>query len=85
MVVQAFQFALDLTAEQHGVMARQFGGRRKAYNWTVRTLKSDLTAFHATGAESAPPSLFGLRKRWNGVKDAAVSYTHLTLPTIYSV
>ncbi len=70
MVVQAFEFALDLTAEQHGVMARQFGGRRKAYNWTVRTLKNDLTAFYATGAESAPPSLFGLRKRWNGVKDA---------------
>ena len=50
-------------------MARQFGGRRYAYNWTVRTLKEDLDAFHATGVQSAPPSLFGLRKRWNMVKD----------------
>jgi putative transposase len=69
MSVQAFQFALDLTVEQAALMARQFGGRRYAYNWTVRTLKEDLDAFHATGAQSALPSLFGLRKRWNVVKD----------------
>lgn len=69
MCVQAFQFALALTPDQYGLVARQFGGRRKAYNWTVATLKADLAAFHETGAESAPPSLFGLRKRWNAAKD----------------
>lgn len=68
MVVQAFQFALDLTPEQAACVCRQFGGRRYAYNWTVRTMKADITAYHATAAEFPPPSLFGLRKRWNEVK-----------------
>lgn len=70
MTVQAFQFALDLTDEQAGLVRRQFGGRRYAYDWTVRTLREDLSAFHAAGAEASPPSLFGLRKRWNSVKDS---------------
>jgi hypothetical protein len=55
MTVQAFQFALDLTAEQAACVRRQFGGRRYAHNWTVRTLKNDLAAYHATGAESPVP------------------------------
>lgn len=52
------------------MIARQFGGRRYAYNWTVRTLKADIEAFHATGQETPAPSLYGMRKRWNRVKDA---------------
>lgn len=67
--VQAFEFALDLSGEQASVVGRQFGGRRYAYNWTVRTLKDDIEAFHATGSESPAPSMLGLRKRWNQVKD----------------
>lgn len=67
--VQAFQFTLDPTPEQAACVRRQFGGRRYARNWAVRTLKADLTRYHATGQETAKPSLPGLRKRWNQVKD----------------
>jgi putative transposase len=68
--VQAFRFTLDPTDEQAGALARHFGARRKAYNWTVATLKADIDAWNATGVvEAAKPSLQGLRKRWNTVKD----------------
>jgi putative transposase len=70
MVVQAFQFTLDLTGEQASAVRRQFGGRRYAYNWAVRTMKADITAFHADGAGAPAPSMIGLRKRWNQAKDA---------------
>lgn len=68
--VQAFRFTLDPTAEQARALARHFGARRKAYNWTVAALKADIEAWHATGVETAKPSLRVLRKRWNTVKDA---------------
>jgi putative transposase len=68
-VVQAFRFTLDPTEEQAWSLARHFGARRKAYNWTVATLKADIEAFHATGAVTEKPSLAALRKRWNTVKD----------------
>lgn len=68
--VQAFQFALDCTPEQAACARRQFGGRRYARNWAVRTLKQDLTRYRETGEETGAPSLAGLRKRWNRVKDA---------------
>ena len=67
--VQAFQFALDCTAEQEACLRRQFGGRRYARNWAVRVLKEDITWHRETGEESEAPSLAGLRKRWNQVKD----------------
>ena len=67
--VQAFQFALDCTPEQAACARRQFGGRRYARNWAVRTLKEDLTRYRETGKETDAPSLAGLRKRWNQVKD----------------
>src|SRR6185437_11000261 len=67
--VQAFQFALDCTAEQEARLRRQFGGRRYARNWAVRTLKEDITRYRETGQETEPPSLAGLRRRWNQVKD----------------
>lgn len=44
-------------------MRRQFGGRRYARNWAVRTLKADLARYHAVGEETQKPSLPGLRKR----------------------
>src|SRR5689334_6351730 len=70
MTVQAFQFTLDLTSEQAACVRRQFGGRRYAYNWAVRTMKADIAAYHDHGTESSPPSMIGMRKRWNQVKDA---------------
>ncbi len=67
--MQAFRFALDCTAEQEACLRRQFGGRRYARNWAVRTLKEDITRYWETGEETAVPSLAGLRKRWNQAKD----------------
>ena len=67
--VQAFRFTLDPTGDQAGALARHFGARRKAYNWTVATLKADIEAWQATGIATAKPSLRVLRKRWNSVKD----------------
>ena len=67
--MQAFRFALDCTPEQEACLRRQFGGRRYARNWAVRTLKEDITRYRETGEETAVPSLAGLRKRWNQAKD----------------
>ncbi len=67
--VQAFTFALECTPEQAACLRRQFGGRRYARNWAVRTLKDDLDRYHATGEETERPSLASLRKRWNRAKD----------------
>ena len=67
--VQAFAFALDCTPEQAACLRRQFGGRRYARNWAVRTLKDDLDRYHGGGQETEKPSLASLRKRWNQVKD----------------
>jgi putative transposase len=67
--VQAFRFTLDPTDDQSRMLARHFGARRKAYNWTVAALKADIEAWHATGIQTAKPSLRVLRKRWNTVKN----------------
>jgi putative transposase len=67
--VQAFRFTLDPTEDQARALARHFGARRKAYNWTVATLKADIEEWHATGIVTAKPSLRVLRRRWNSVKD----------------
>ncbi|KWX20460.1 transposase [Mycolicibacterium wolinskyi] len=67
--VQAFRFTLDPTAEQAHALARHFGARRMAYNWTVAQLKADIQAWRETGVETAKPSLRALRKRWNSVKN----------------
>jgi putative transposase len=68
--VQAFAFALDCTPGQEACLRRQFGGRRFARNWAVRTLKDDIARYRETGQETEKPSLASLRKRWNRVKDA---------------
>jgi putative transposase len=68
-IAQAFRFTLDPTDDQTRALARHFGARRKAYNWAVAALKSDIEAWHATGIETAKPSLRMLRKRWNTVKN----------------
>jgi hypothetical protein len=66
--VQAFQFALDCSPEQEACLRRQFGGRRYARDWAVRTLREDITRHRETGQETEAPSLAGLRKRWNQAK-----------------
>ena len=67
--VQAFTFALDCTPGQAACLRRQFGGRRYARNWAVRTLKDDLDRYRETGQETEKPSLASMRKRWNQAKD----------------
>jgi putative transposase len=67
--VQAFRFTLDPTDDQSRMLARHFGARRKAYNWTVAALKGDIDAWHTAATRTAKPSLRALRKRWNTVKD----------------
>ena len=67
--VQAFTFALDCTPGQEASLRRQFGGRRYARNWAVRTLKDDVGRYHAAGEETEKPSLASMRMRWNQVKD----------------
>jgi putative transposase len=67
--VQAFRFTLDPTDDQSRMLARHFGARRKAYNWTVAALKADIQAWRENGVETAKPSLRVLRKRWNTVKN----------------
>jgi putative transposase len=67
--VQAFRFTLDPTEGQARSLARHFGARRKAYNWTVAALKADIEAWHTSGIHTAKPSLRVLRKRWNTVKN----------------
>jgi len=69
--VQAFSFALDPGPGQLQLLSRQFGGRRKAFNWAVRQLKNDIEAYHAGTAapDAAPPSFYGLRQQWNLAKN----------------
>lgn len=67
--VQAFKFTLDPKPDQARALARHFGARRKAFNWTVETLKADIGAWHATGTETTKPSFRVMRDRWNQAKD----------------
>ncbi|MEW2484351.1 IS607 family element RNA-guided endonuclease TnpB [Mycobacterium sp. NPDC049093] len=67
--VQAFRFTLDPSEDQARALARHFGARRKAFNWTVATLHADIAAWHATGVDTAKPSFRGMRDRWNQAKD----------------
>ena len=68
-IIQAFTFALDPTLEQSAQISRFFGARRKAFNWTLAQITTDLEHYHETGESSTPPSFYSLRKRWNAQKD----------------
>jgi putative transposase len=72
-VVQGFRFALESTSEQAGWVRRQFGGRRYARHWAVRTLKSDIDGYRATGLETDKPSFLGMRARRNKAKHTECS------------
>lgn len=75
-IIQAFTFALDPTDEQSVQIARFFGARRKAFNWTLDQMKADLEHYRETGESSTPPSFYSLRKHWNAEKDTVcVNYT----------
>jgi len=78
--VQAFRFTLDPTEEQSRLLARHFGARRTAYNWTVATLKADIEAWRASGVQTAKPSLPVLRKRWNRAKNEVCVNTETGQP-----
>ena len=68
-IIQALTFALDPTDEQAAKISRFFGARRKAFNWTLDQMKSDLDRYHETGESGTPLSFYSLRKRWNAEKD----------------
>jgi putative transposase len=67
--IQAFNFALDPTPEQAAQIARFFGARRLAFNWTLDQMKVDLDRYRETGESGAPPTFYALRKRWNAQKN----------------
>jgi len=69
-IIQAFTFALDPTPEQSAQVARFFGARRKAFNWTLLQMKGDLAHYHETGESTSAPSFYSMRKRWNTQKNA---------------
>ena len=68
-IIQAFTFALDPTPNQRAQISRFFGARRKAFNWTLDQIKTDVDRYRETGESSTPPSFYSLRKRWNAEKD----------------
>jgi putative transposase len=67
--IQAFTFALEPTLEQSAQIARFFGARRFAFNWTLATINDDLERYRETGESGPAPSFYGVRKRWNTDKD----------------
>ncbi|HVA70056.1 MAG TPA: IS607 family element RNA-guided endonuclease TnpB [Acidimicrobiales bacterium] len=69
-IIQAFTFALDPTDEQSAQIARFFGARRKAFNWTLDQIRCDLEHYRETGESTNAPSFYSLRKRWNAQKDS---------------
>jgi putative transposase len=69
-IVQAFTLVLDPTPEETAQIARFFGARRKAFNWTLAQMKADLERYLETGESSTPPSFYSLRKRWNAEKNS---------------
>src|ERR1039458_6021739 len=68
-IIQAFTFALDPTLEQAAQIARFFGARRFAFNWTLAQITADLDHYRETGESRTPPTFYGLRKHWNAEKD----------------
>jgi transposase len=68
--VQAFRFTLDPTEEQSRSLARHFGARRMAYNWTVadRWFPSSKTCHHCGHVQD-----IGWDEKW---ECAGCSVTH---------
>ena len=77
---QGYVFALDPTPEQRKALTGHFGARRFAYNWTVARMKAGIDAFNNYGLESERPSLAGMRKGWNPVKNVVAVNQKTGLP-----
>ncbi len=69
-ICQSFVFRLDPSPNQRQMFSRQFGGRRYAYNWALRTIKTELDRSLDTGDSNSQiaPSFYSIRKRWNAAK-----------------
>lgn len=77
-VIQAYRFALEPTPPQEQMLRSHCGARRKAYNWGLGVIKTNLDQRAAERSygideDSLTPladwSAYGLRKTWNQVKD----------------
>lgn len=77
-MVQAYRFALDPTREQERTLRSHCGAQRRAFNWGLGVVKANLDqraaerSYGIVEDELTPPvdwSGYGLRKRWNAVKD----------------
>jgi putative transposase len=69
-IIQAFTFAIDPSEEQSVQIARFFGARRKAFNWALDQIKTDLEHYRETAESTTVPSFYTMRKRWNAEKDS---------------
>ncbi|GGP10674.1 IS607 family element transposase accessory protein TnpB [Nonomuraea glycinis] len=76
--VQAYRFALDPTARQAAALASHCGAVRVAFNWGLAQVRANLAQREAERSYGIPDdrltpalswSMYGLRKRWNQVKD----------------
>jgi putative transposase len=75
-VARGWQFEVEpTTPAQVPVIARQFGGRRFAYNWALAQVKANLDA-RAADPTVAPLrwSLYDLRQAWNQAKQEAAPW-----------
>jgi putative transposase len=65
--LQPFHYTLDLTPQQWAIVCRHFGGRRFAYNWTVRQLQQAIYQYHAGAQppETRKPTFYSMRKQFN--------------------
>jgi putative transposase len=80
---QAYRFALDLTPSQQRAFRSHAGGARKAYNTMLALVKAVMgqraaERSYGIAVEDLTPavnwSLAGLRKEWNGRKDAVAPW-----------
>jgi putative transposase len=75
-VARGWRFEVEVTSPgQWSVIARQFGGRRYAYNWSLARVKANLDAC-AADPTVAPLrwSLYDLRRAWNQAKQEAAPW-----------
>ncbi|MEO6087778.1 MAG: helix-turn-helix domain-containing protein, partial [Umezawaea sp.] len=78
MVIQAYRFALDPTAEQESALRSHCGAQRFAFNWGLAVVRANLGqrkaehSYGLSGDQLTPAvswSAFSLRKRWNQTKE----------------
>jgi len=76
-VIQAYRFALDPTDAQAEALSSHCGGQRKAFNWGLDRIKTNLSQREAERSYDVPEdqltpsvnwSAYSLRKDWNAAK-----------------